>query len=190
MSLSISNSVMVVPKMLNPLAAIFTPNRIKKTKKPKLKKSKTDKKRKKCKKQTRDRKVTDLKETYAEIPVDIIEIPTDMQTHIQTLEQISQICYLDKVYCLFWDYYTNKALMSMPDINLNIHNNVIHDNVICDIVLRDNVYYVAYDDMIILDIIYKHFGDINIYSEYPGSYEGLYTLVSSLPLTQYTVSDE
>jgi len=173
---------MDVPKKLNPLAAIFTTNRIKKTKKPKLKKCK------KRKKQTLNRKVNDRKEIPKEIPQ--IEIPTDMQTHIQTLEQISQICYLGKVYCLFWDYYTNKALMSMPDINLNIHNNIIHDNVICDIVLRDNMYYVEYDDMIILDIIYKHFGAINIYSEYPGSYEGLYTLVSSLPLTQYTVSDE
>ena len=138
------------------------------------------KKRKKRKKQTRDRKVSDLKCTFQTDQI----IQTD-----QIMEQISQICYLDKVYCLFWDYYTNKALMSMPDINLNIHN-IVHDNVICDILLRDNVYYIAYDDMIILDIIYKHFGDINIYSEYPGSYEGLYTLVSSLPLTQYTVSDE
>jgi len=152
-----SNSVMdVVPKKLNPLA-VFTPNRIKKTKKPKKDKNK------KRKKQPHDRKVSDIKSTFQ----------TD---HI--MEQISQICYLGKVYCLFWDY-TNKALMSITDININIHN-----------VIHDNVYYVAYDDMIILDIIYKHFGAINIYSEYPGSYEGLYTLVSSLPLTQYTVTNE
>ena len=163
---------------LDDFATVFSNNipyissdfaRINNSKTPKLKNPRTDKNnknKKRKKQQTLDRKVdTDLKEIQAEVP-EVPEVTVPAEIPVETLEQIAQISYLGNLYCLFWDYSKNKAIMDTSDG------------------------YVEYDDMIILDIIYKHFGDINIYSEYPGSYEGLYTLVSSLPLTQYTLSDE
>ena len=140
--------------------------RINNPKTPKLKNPRTDKNnknKKRKKQQTLDRKVdTDLKEIQAEVP-EVQEVPVPAEIPVETLEQIAQISYLGNLYSLFWDYSKNKAIMDTSDG------------------------YVEYDDMPIIDIIYRHFDVCNIVCEYPGSDEALHTLVSCLPLAQYTL---
>ena len=165
--------------------------RINNSKTPKLKNPRTDKNnknKKRKKQQTLDRKVdTDLKGTFqTEIPVEItteITTETPVETPVETLEQIAQISYLGMVYSLFWDYSKNKAIIDTCDGICDGTCDICDG--ICD--MCDNTCYVEYDDMPIMDIIYRHFGVCNIECDYPGSDEALHNLVSSLPLAQYTI---
>jgi len=148
--------------------------------------SKTDKNNKLKKRktqQTLDRKVDRaLKEThhlYEELtPADY---PED---NYSSLEQVSQISYQSIIYQLYWNPLTYKALIQIPDIqNDYSYKNVVH---------YDDCYFVEYDDCKIIDMIYNHFGVLHIFpndSSNIDSSGSLYTLVSDLPLTQYTLVD-
>ena len=148
--------------------------------------SKTDKNNKIKKRktqQTLNRKVDRaLKQThhlYEELtPADY---PEDKYS---SLEQVSQISYQGITYELFWHPLTSKALIQIPDIqNDYSYKNVVH---------YEDFYFVEYDDCEIIDMIYNHFGIVHIFpndSSNIDSSGSLYTLVSDLPLTQYTLVD-
>jgi len=153
--------------------------------------SKTDKNNKLKKRkiqQTRHRKVDRALKTQA-LTEDLKEGFTEECTENFTEDsisfiQVSQITYKGYTYQLLWDNFTKKALLEIPANDFIYYNNVV---------IYDNIPFVEYEDVVIIDIIYQHFGIVHIIPNDTSnilSSDSLYTLVSSIPLTQYTLIDQ
>ena len=142
--------------------------------------SKTDKnnKRKKRKmQQTLSRKVDRALKTQ---PFHDFEEP-QRNCIYKTLEQVSQITYLGCTIPLFWNPLTKKVCIEIFADEIYFNKNVV---------VYDDDCFAQYEDAIILDIIYQHFGPVHIFPHDTSnihSSESLYSLVSTVPLTQYTL---
>jgi len=99
----------------------------------------------------------------------------------KTLEQVSQITYLGSTIPLFWNPLTKKVYVEISADEIYFNKNVV--------VYYDDC-FAQYEDAMILDIIFQHFGPVHIFPHDTSnirSSASLYTLASSLPLTQYTL---
>ena len=153
--------------------------------------SKTDKNNKLKKRkiqQTHDRNVNRvLKETVQQFHEELTPADFPEETSIyNSLLQVSQISYNGSIYQLFWNPFTKKALIEIPDSDLIDYSE--------NLVQYDGVSFVEYEDNIFLDIIYQHFGPVHIFpNDSPPnilSSDSLYTLISTIPLTQYSIVNQ
>jgi len=154
--------------------------------------SKTDKNNKLKKRnieQTQERKVVRaLKETLQQFHEDLTpdDFPEEQESTFNSLIQISQISYNSSFYELYWNPSTKKALFEIHAHNFTDYSNK-------NVVIYDGVSFVEYDDTTILDIICQHFGTVHIFPrDSPNilSSCSLYTLISAIPLTQYTLVNQ
>jgi len=145
--------------------------------------SKTDKNNKLKKRkiqQTLDRKVNRALKT---LPFHDIEEQQEQESNsiYKTLQQVSQISYVGSTIPLFWNPLEKKVYIEISTEEIYFNKNVIVYNDDC---------FAQYEDATILDIIYQHFGTVHIFSQDTSnirSSESLYSLVSTVPLTQYTL---
>jgi len=136
----------------------------------KLKKRKTQ--------QTLDRKVNRALKT---LPFHDIEEKQESNSIYKTLQQVSQITYLSCTVPIFWNPLEKKVYVEISTEEIYFNKNVIVYNDDC---------FAQYEDATILDIIYQHFGTVHIFSQDTSnirSSSSLYSLVSTIPLTQYTL---
>ena len=146
--------------------------------------SKTDKNNKLKKRkiqQTLDRKVNRSLKT---LPFhDIEKQEQEKKSIYKTLQQVSQISYVGSTIPLFWNPLEKKVYIEISTEEIYFNKNVIVYNDDC---------FAQYEDATILDIIYQHFGTVHIFPQDISnirSSESLYSLVSSVPLTQYTLAN-
>jgi hypothetical protein len=152
--------------------------------------SKTDKNNKLKKRkiqQTLDRKVNRALKT---LPFHDIEEQEQQEQEQQeqesnsiykTLQQVSQISYLGSTIPLFWNPLEKKVYVEISTEEIYFNKNVI---------VYDDDCFAQYEDSTILDIIHQHFGTVHIFSQDTSnirSSSSLYSLVSTIPLTQYTL---
>jgi len=146
--------------------------------------SKTDKKKKLKKRkiqQTLSRKVDRALKTprFHEDLTDFEE--QESKSIYKPLEQVSQITHLGYTYPLCWNHLTKKVYIEISADDIYFNNNVI---------LYDGDYFAQYENALIIDIIFQHFGTVHIFPNDTSnirSSESLYSLVSTVPLTQYTL---
>ena len=151
--------------------------------------SKTDKNNKLKKRkiqQTLDRKVNRSLKT---LPFHDIEEQEQQEQEqekksiYKTLQQVSQISYVGSTIPLFWNPLEKKVYVQISAEEIYFNKNVI---------VYDDDCFAQYEDATILDIIYQHFGTVHIFPQDISnirSSESLYSLVSSVPLTQYTLAN-
>jgi len=143
--------------------------------------SKTDKNNKLKKRktqQTLDRKVNRSLKT---LPFHDIEEQQEKKSIYKTLQQVSQISYLGSTIPLFWNPLEKKVYVEISTEEIYFNKNVI---------VYDDDCFAQYEDSTILDIIHQHFGTVHIFSQDTSnirSSSSLYSLVSTIPLTQYTL---
>ena len=146
--------------------------------------SKTDKNNKLKKRkiqQTLSRKVDRALKTqpfYEEL------IPEVKKSIYHTIQQVSQITYLSCTVPIFWNPLEKKVYVEISADEIYFNKNVV---------VYDDDCFAQYEDAIILDIIFQHFGIVHIFPHDTSnirSSESLYTLVSALPLTQYTLVNQ
>ena len=110
------------------------------------------------------------------------ELTSEVKRSIyHTIQQVSQITYLSCTVPIFWNPLTKKVYVEISQDEIYFNKNVI---------VYDDDCFAQYEDAIILDIIYQHFGAVHIFPHDTSnicSSESMYTLVSALPLTQYTL---
>jgi hypothetical protein len=188
-----------VPRGLNPLANEFLPVRLIKKKYPKLTNPKIHKNNKNKKLKTSftrhrslDRAIKASQNTHGTedteetegtedtLALDTLAAVATAPT-LDTIEttQISQIYYHGSIYEMDWDSTTNRVLITIPNDDLDYS----HKN----LVIHDDICFVSYNDATIHDIILLHFGTVDIIPDNYNSSNELYRLISSLPLTQYTL---
>jgi len=140
----------------------------------KLKKRKTQ--------QTLDRKVNRALKTLPFHDIEEQEQQEQESNSIyKTLQQVSQITYLSCTVPIFWNPLEKKVYVEISTEEIYFNKNVIVYNDDC---------FAQYEDATILDIIYQHFGTVHIFSQDTSnirSSSSLYSLVSTIPLTQYTL---
>ena len=185
-----------VPRGLNPLANEFLPVRLIKKKYPKLTNPKIHKNNKNKKLKTSftrhrclDRAIKASQNTHGTEETECTEDTFALDTlaavatapTLDTIEttQISQIYYHGSIYEMDWDSTTNRVLITIPNDDLDYS----HKN----LVIHDDICFVSYNDATIHDIILLHFGTVDIIPDNYNSSNELYRLISSLPLTQYTL---
>ena len=185
-----------VPRGLNPLANEFLPVRLIKKKYPKLTNPKIHKNNKNKKLKTSftrhrclDRAIKASQNTHGTEETECTEDTFALDTlaavatapTLDTIEpiQISQIYYHGSIYEMDWDSTTNRVLITIPNDDLDYS----HKN----LVIHDDICFVSYNDATIHDIILLHFGTVDIIPDNYNSSKELYSLISSLPLTQYTL---
>ena len=144
--------------------------------------SKTDKNNKLKKRkiqQTLDRKVNRSLKT---LPFhDIEKQEQEKKSIYKTLQQVSQISYVGSTIPLFWNPLEKKVYIEISTEEIYFNKNVIVYNDAC---------FAQYEDATILDIIYQHFGTVHIFpydTSNIRSSDSIHSLVSSVPLTQYTL---
>lgn len=93
---------------------------------------------------------------------DLTPIQVQSKNSDSNITQVSQISYYDELSSIDWDASKNKIII--------------------------NQYGVEYDDMTIRQVIRKLYGPIHIHPEDNESIDAIDALVSSLPLTQYTLT--
>ena len=149
--------------------------------------SKTDKNNKLKKRkiqQTLDRKVNRSLKTLPFHDIEKQEQQEQEKKSIyKTLQQVSQISYVGSTIPLFWNPLEKKVYIEISTEEIYFNKNVIVYNDDC---------FAQYEDATILDIIYQHFGTVHIFPQDISnirSSESLYSLVSSVPLTQYTLAN-
>ena len=175
------------PIGLNPLANEFLPVRLIKKKYPKLTNPKIQKNNKNKKRKTSftrhrnlDRAIKASQNTEDTFALDTLAAVATAPT-LDTIEttQISQIYYHGSIYEMDWNSTTNSVLITIPNDDLDYS----HKN----LVIHDDICFVSYNDATIHDIILLHFGTVDIIPDNYNSSNELYSLISSLPLTQYTL---
>lgn len=141
----------------------------------KLKKRKTH--------QTLDRKVNRALKTllFHDIEEQQEQQEQESNSIYKTLQQVSQISYLGSTIPLFWNPLEKKVYVEISQEEIYFNKNVI---------VYDDDCFAQYEDATILDIICQHFGTVHIFPHDTSnirSSESLYSLVSTVPLTQYTL---